>query len=478
VAGGIPEGSADGQGSSASFSSPTTLSLEPGSSSMLISDLENNLIRRLSTADSQVSTVAGSGLNGSSDGPAASASFSSPWGVAAADPSDADAAAYISDTASNLLRVLWRNGSVGTLAGAGQAAKGLVDGQGSSAWFYFPQALSVLPSGLLLVPDMQNNALRLVTPGGLVSTLAGSGSRGCADGASRSASFFYPFSAALGPGGQIYVADTGNHAIRVISSASPATATVSTLAGLCTGIARAGIGFSDGLGSSARFNYPYGIAADSSLGLVYVADTLNRAVRLLDTGSGSVSTLAGNRSAGSVFSDGIGTAATFRYPTGLSVQPSLDGNITMYVADAYNNAIRLIQEQPCPTSSLTPSVSPTPSSSWTALPTIQLSLSSTVSSSPPASFSGLPPQAGPRSQQQGVSVVVVAAVVGSLAASVVVVCTVSTRVRALAFGGGAAPSPSARTPPPEGSAAMNNPLQSLGLYRRAPNVTPVLFSAK
>ena len=154
-----------------------------------------------------------------------------------------------------------------------------------------------------------------------VTTLAGNASSKFADGIGTGATFNFPNGVAVDTSGNVYVADTNNHRIRRITSGG----VVSTLAG------NVNI-FVDGIGTGAGFFNPYGVAVDTS-GNVYVADSSNHRIRKITSG-GVVSTLAGNVSI--KCADGIGTGASFSYPYGVAVDTS--GNV--YVADASNHRIR------------------------------------------------------------------------------------------------------------------------------------------
>jgi hypothetical protein len=158
-----------------------------------------------------------------------------------------------------------------------------------------------------------------------VSTLAGSTTAGSADGTGTAASFKSPFGVALDASGNLYVADTGNSEIRMITRAG----VVTTLAG------SGATGFVDATGTAAAFNSPYAVAVDSS-GNVYVKDNSNNVIRKV-TAAGVVTTLADSSTTGSA--NGYGTAATFWAVDGIAV----DTKGTVYVADANNNQIRLIQ---------------------------------------------------------------------------------------------------------------------------------------
>ena len=186
--------------------------------------------------------------------------------------------------------------------------------------------LAVDASGNIYVGDRGNNVILKISSAGVVSTFAGNGSAGSANGPAASASFNVPLALALDSAGNLYVIDQ----INLIRKITPA-GVVSTLAGsVATGTA-------NGVGTAASFNSPSGIAVDAS-GNVYVADTGNNLIRMI-TPAGVVTTLAGSGAAG--FANGTGTAASFNFPSGVAVDQS--GNV--YVADEDNNAIRKISPQ-------------------------------------------------------------------------------------------------------------------------------------
>lgn len=265
-----------------------------------------------------VGNVAGTGLAGFYDSQAIAAEFNNPYGVAV----DTTGIVYVADSSNNRIRKISTSGVVSTLAGNGTA--GYVDGLGASAQFNGPLDVTVGPGGIVYVGDIGNHRIRTISVAGVVSTLAGSGVAGFADGTGTAAQFNSPRGLALDTGGNLYVADDGNHRIRKITPAG----VVSTLAG--SGAAA----FADGTGASASFNRPLHVAVDSSDN-VYVTDNLNRRIRKM-TPAGVVSTLAGSGIAG--YADGAGASASFNIPVGIAVTTAG----TVYVGDFGNHRIRAI----------------------------------------------------------------------------------------------------------------------------------------
>ncbi|MBI2301989.1 MAG: hypothetical protein HYU66_24055 [Armatimonadetes bacterium] len=254
----------------------------------------------------QVRTVAGSGVSGSTDGTALSASFVTPVGVATAP----DGSAYITDSA-HYIRML-RNGLVTTLAGNGTA--GSVDGLGSAARLNSPWGIARNPvDGALIVTEAGGQRVRRVTSDGRVTTVAGTGATGSANGAGNAATFNVPIGVAVDAAGGIFVVEYTGQVLRkiVLTGADPldpASYTVTTLAGLA-----ATAGSTDAVGSAARFNNPAALALAPD-GTLFVADSWNHKIRRVSP-VGEVVTIAGMGVAGSA--NGSGQAATFNFPRGI-----------------------------------------------------------------------------------------------------------------------------------------------------------------
>jgi len=250
-------GNNDGSGADARFYSPNGLGVD-ASGVLYVADYANHMIRKVTTAGA-VTTFAGSGTAGYSD--TAPVKFNFPTDVAV----DSSGNAYVADSSNHVIRKITSSGVVSTFAGTAG-----MSGFSNTAPVTFsgPQGVGLDSTGTILyVAEVYNNAVRKIT-GGTVTTFASglnTPSRTAVDGA-----------------GNVYVADTSNHAIRVITPAG----SMSTFAGL------AGTsGSADGSGGAARFSSPFDIAIDGS-GNLYVADTGNNAIRKI-TPAGDVTTIAG-----------------------------------------------------------------------------------------------------------------------------------------------------------------------------------------
>ena len=276
---------ADGTGTSASFSSAANgLAVIASSGVVVVADGGNRVIRLVSPSG-VTSTLAGRGCypfglgftaikacTGGvefSDGMGTAATFGYPAATfgypagVAVFPSSGNI--VVADSYNHAIRLVTPAGFVTTFAGSA-GVFGAADGTGTAALFYFPTGVAVVPStGLTIIADSENNLIRLITPSGVTTTIAGSGGRGLADGTGTSASFSSPIGVAvIASTSVIVVADTGNCAIRLIAPSGITT----TLAG---GVA--GCGHADGAGLSASFSQPVAVAVVPSTGNVVVADS-------------------------------------------------------------------------------------------------------------------------------------------------------------------------------------------------------------
>ncbi len=306
---GSTEGFADGIGSAAQFSSPFGISTD-SQGNVYVSDRLNHRIRKI-TRVGEVTTLAGSSTAGFTDGVGTAARFFAPSGVTV----DMQGNVYVSDQ-FHRIRKITPSGEVTTLAGSTQ---GFADGIGSAAQLSEPYGVASDSQGNIYVADLGNQRIRKITPSGEVTTLAGS-TRGFADGIGSAAQFNLPFGTSTDSQGNVYVADSDNNRIRKI-----------TPTGVVTTIAGSTAGFADGTGNAAQFSFPFGISTDLQ-GNVYVADRDNHRIRKI-TPIGEVTTLAGSTQG---FADGLGTTAQFNSPLGVATD--IEGNV--YVAEL--NRIRKI----------------------------------------------------------------------------------------------------------------------------------------
>jgi sugar lactone lactonase YvrE len=264
-----------------------------------------------------VTTLAGADDPGMVDGIGSMAKFNNPSGMVL----DGEGNIYVADHSNHSIRKITARGIVSTFAGTGQP--GFADGDRLQASFDHPYGLAMDGAGNLYVGDVVNHRIRKISPDGKVTTLAG-GRKGFSDREGDLAMFNHPYGVAVDSHSNVYVADSFNNRIRKIT----AEGAVSTLAG------NGNDGFVDGKGTTAEFFVPIGIAVDAR-GNIYVGDEGNSSIRKISQG-GTVTTLAGNGRFS--FSDGIGRNAEFNAPGGIAV----DGEGNLYVADYLNNCIRKV----------------------------------------------------------------------------------------------------------------------------------------
>jgi DNA-binding beta-propeller fold protein YncE len=263
VAGSGVGGYADGAALQARFNFPTGLAISPNGGAIYVADHNNHRIRMI--RDGQVTTVAGSGMYGYADGAALQARFNFPSGLAI---SPNGGAIYVADDVNNRIRMI-RDGQVTTVAGSGK--EGYADGAALQAQFNIPTGLATSPhGGAIYVADYDNNRIRMIRDG-QVTTVAGSGMYGYADGAALQAQFNFPSGLAISPnGGAIYVADSGNNCIRMIRD------------GQVTTVAGSGLkGYADGAALQAQFNFPRALAISPNGGAIYVSDCDNNRIRMI-----------------------------------------------------------------------------------------------------------------------------------------------------------------------------------------------------
>ncbi len=254
-------GTQDGPGPTATFNEPWGICVDPFGN-VVVADTRNNKIRKIDAAGT-VSTLAGTGNFGVSNGPALASTFGNPTGV----EYDAAGNLYVADHLTHIIRKITPDGQVSTLAGTPYIT-GSVDGVQAS--FYRPYGLTVDLDGNVLVADEWNHKIRKITPDGQVSTIAGSGLLGSTDGIANIASFNYPWDITVDEQGNIFVADGYNYTVRKIFPSG----NVSTYVG---NVGQTGA--IDGIGFLAHFNGATAIEINSTTQEIYVADAYNNLVR-------------------------------------------------------------------------------------------------------------------------------------------------------------------------------------------------------
>lgn len=256
LAGAGIEDTVSGNGGAAGFALPSRLALDAAGNIYTI-DIHDPRVRMVSPAGF-VTVKAGSGISGFKDGNAGVAQFGKEgFGIAV----DAVGHVYVSDYENKRIRKIDVDGAVSTVAGNGTT--GFVDGVGQSAQFFSPNGIVVDHQGNLFVAD--SNRVRKITPDGTVSTFAGQNQSGFQDGQGTSASFVYIADMVIDDQGNIYLSD--DERIRKLTPSG----VVSTIAGSVGG-------FQDGDGTEAKFHGPQGLGIDKQ-GNIYVADGQNNRVR-------------------------------------------------------------------------------------------------------------------------------------------------------------------------------------------------------
>ena len=317
---------------------------------LYIADRNNHRVRRVAADTGTITTVVGTGMPGSlgDSGAATSASVNEPHDVCF----DTHGNLFIAEFLGHRVRrVAAGTGVITTVAGTGVQGFGGDGGPATNAPLSHPVFLVMEPSGSLLISEYGGHRVRRVAVStGVIGTVAGNGVAGFSgDGAAAtSARISQPEGLALHLSGDLYIVDYGNHRVRKVSAG---TGVISTVAG--NGVPR--FSGDSGAATSASFSGPVGIAFDQD-GNMFIADFGNCRLRKVASGTGIISTAAGNGVCGSSGDGGAATSASLSFPTGIA----LDSAGTVFVGDRGNHRIRRVSvlSQPSSTPSATPSVTP------------------------------------------------------------------------------------------------------------------------
>lgn len=321
----------EGAATSAQLNYPQGVALD-GAGNLYIADYSNKRLRKVDSGGT-ITTVAGNGSKGYSDdgGAAMAAQLYYPAGVAV----DRLGNLYIASLDNQRIHKVDSSGIITTVAGNGSIGYSDDGGLATAARLNYPLYLGLDGTGNLYFADSDNNRIRKVDSNGVITTVAGTGSRGFSGdgGAATSAQLDIPAGVALDGSGNLYIADHDNHRIRKVAP----NGIITTVAGTGSG----GYSGDGGMATVAELFYPKGLAADKA-GNLYIADSYNNRVRKVDT-NGIITTVAGNGGVGAGsggFSGdgGIATNAQLDYPNDVTVD--VWGNL--YIVDYVNHRIRKV----------------------------------------------------------------------------------------------------------------------------------------
>jgi trimeric autotransporter adhesin len=318
---------------------------------IFIADALSNVVWKVSAATGTITTIAGNGMSGfSGDGGAAtSAELNTPSGVAV----DSAGNLYIADVGNQRIRIVSAGtGLITTIAGNGMSGFSGDNGAATSAELNNPNGVTVDSAGNLYIADVGNQRIRIVSIGtGAITTIAGNGTSGFSgdNGAATSAELNNPDGVTVDSAGNLYIADSANNVIRLVSAA---TGLITTIAGNGT----SGFSGDNGAGTSAELNNPDSVAVDGA-GNIYIADTLNNRIRMVSAATGTITTVSGNGTPGFSGNNGAATGAELHTP----ISVALDSVGNLYIADSLNFVVREVQvTMPPPLTFPTPTVVGTP----------------------------------------------------------------------------------------------------------------------
>ena len=373
-----------------------------------IADYRNNRIRKVTRSTGVISTVAGTGTRGYSgdNGLATIATLKFPVRVAV----DAEGNIYIADSSNNCIRMVTKStGVITTVAGTGTRGYSGDNGLATIADITYPGGIAVDASGNVYIADSYNNRIRMVTKStGVITTVAGNGAESYSgdNGLATSAALRVPKGIAVDAEGNIYIADSSNNRIRMVSKS---TGVITTVAGTGSKFNSKKVleyGF-NGKATSANLVNPEGIAVGAS-GNIYFSEPTYSHILLVNKSTGVITKVAGN--GGETYSgdNGLATLAALKRPQGIAV----DASGRVYIADTYNHRIRMIDATEL--STLSPSIAPTSTRVPSAAPTSTPSIAPTSTPSPlpiPATSSVV---TSPTTSSTSISSTVLPGVVGGI----------------------------------------------------------------
>jgi uncharacterized protein (TIGR03437 family) len=320
-------GGDNGPATSARFSTPNGVAVD-ANGNLYIADLYNDRIRKVDT-NGMITTFAGrfGGVFSGDGGPATEAGLFDVAGVAV----DAAGAVYIADMDNFRVRKVDTTGKISTVAGNGSFGFTGDNVPATQTALSSPTAVAVDGAGNLYIADLFNYRVRKVNPQGIITTVAGTGVAGNSGdgGLATQARFETPESVAVDRAGNLYIADSANHVVRKVDTAG----IISAFAGNGQG----GFSGDNGQARQARLSAPRGVAVDAA-GNVYISDAGNDRIRRVDK-NGVITTIAGNGQTGYNGDGTLATQASFFEPVGLAVDPYG----VIYIADSYNDRVRMLK---------------------------------------------------------------------------------------------------------------------------------------
>ncbi|WP_406429997.1 NHL repeat-containing protein [Streptomyces sp. NBC_00631] len=298
-----------------------------GAGNLYIADASNHRVRKV-TPGGIITTVAGNGQAGfvSDGGPAVATSLNNPYAVAV----DGAGNLYIADHSNHRVRKVTPGGIITTVAGNGQAGFVSDGGPAVATKLHYPLGVAVDRSGILYIADQNNHRVRKVTPDGIITTVAGNGQNGfVSDGGPAVATkLYHPWGVAVDGDGNLYIGDRYNHRVRKVTP----NGVITTVAGNGT----AGYVADGGPAVATSLHYPASVAVDAA-GNLYISDGHNHRVRKVTPG-GTITTVAGTGVAGYIADGGPAVGQQLYYPYGVAVAPSGD----LYIADGSNQRVRKV----------------------------------------------------------------------------------------------------------------------------------------